>query len=155
MPSLSYSIRLCHLSFFLVALAPSTLGLAVRQEDVAAGAVAIDPLEVSAMPVAGNTAIETSTGSMVQATANAAGVPENSDTLQLAGFPIRPIFDNSTRFQDKKNYTDPDAPIVTSFKNSSNLTTYHIQDEEVFGRYSLSNSFLFRISYTRKMSYHS
>ena len=155
MPCLSYSSRIFQLFSFLVALAPSTLGLAVPQEDVATGAVAVDSLEVPAMPLAGNTAIGISTGNIVQPTAIAAGVPENSDTLQLSAFPIRPLFDNSTRFQDKKNYTDPDAPIVTSFKNSSNLTTYHIQDEEVFGRYYLSNGFLFRVSCTRNMSYHS
>lgn len=134
-PGYSSGLRLSFAIF--VALAPSTLGRAVAQEDVAVG-----PLEASAMPVAGNTVIGTSTGSIVQATAMAVGVPENSDTLQLAAFPTRPLFDNSTRFQDKKNYTDEDAPVVTSFKNSSNLTTYRIEDKEVFGTYFLRHSFL-------------
>lgn len=155
MPYLSYSSRIFQVFSFLVVLAPSTLGLALPQEDVATGTVAVDSLEVSAVPLASNTAIGASTGSMAQPTAIEAGVPENSDTLQLSAFPIRPMFDNSTRFQDKKNYTDPDAPIVTSFKNSSNLTTYQIQDEEIFGRYFLSSIFLFWVSCTRNMSYHS
>ena len=82
-------------------------------------------------------------------TAIAAGVPEDSATLQLAPFSIRPTFDNSTRFQNKKNYIDEDVPIVTRFKNFFEVTTYHIEDKEVFGRSLRSDTSLFRVSCTR------
>lgn len=149
MPILSYPSRHGPLFALLVVLIHVTLGLAVPQGDAGTGPVAVD-LEVSAIPLGGNTspavtstgteAGGTSTGDTVRATAEAAAVPQDSGGLQLAPYPTRPIFDNSTRFQDKKNYTDPDAPIVTSFRNSSNLTTYHIEDTEVLGKSFLERS---------------
>ena len=143
MPNLRYPRRLGPLFALCLILIPATLGRAVPRDDAGTAPVAIDS-EVSAMPL-GNNAVPavtgtetqsagTSTGDTVQVTAEAAAVPEDSASLHLAPYPTRPIFDNSTRFQDKKNYTDPDAPIVTSFRNSSNLTTYYIEDAEVFGK---------------------
>ena len=144
------SPRLDPLLALCLVLIPATLGLAVPQDDARTAPVAVDS-EVSAVPL-GNNAVPavtgtgtqsagTSTGDTVKVTVEAAAVLEDSASLQLAPYPTRPIFDNSTRFQDKKNYTDPDASIVTSFSNSSNLTTYHIEDTEVFGR-SFLNRYL-------------
>ena len=124
----NYASRLIPLCTLFAVLAPPSIGLALPQDDVS---VALSP--VSAKPLGADTSPTITTGSL-QPTAIAATVPENTATLQFAPFPIRPTFDNSSRYQDTKNYTDEDAPIVTSFKNSSDLTTYYIEDTEVFGR---------------------
>ncbi|KAL8792924.1 MAG: hypothetical protein Q9195_004501 [Heterodermia aff. obscurata] len=147
MPDLRYSSRLVRLFALCVVIIPATLGCAVPQDDISE--VSALPLGSSILPVVTGTstranvtstrADRTSTRVIVQATAITAAVPENSAPLQLAPFPARPIFDNSTRFQDKQSYTDPDAPVVISFKNSSDLTSYHIEDKEVFGDLPLSN----------------
>ena len=142
-PDLHYSSHVGPLCALFVVLLPSMLGRAVALKDARTGPVVIAS-EVSALPLGGNSspvvirtgteADETSTGDIERVTAIASTVPEDSATSQLASFPTRPIFDNSTRFHYKKNYTDPDAPIVTSFRNASDLTTYHIEDTEVVGR---------------------
>ena len=136
---LRYPSCLGPLFALFIVFIPATLGLAVAQEDDGTDPFAVDS-EISASTLGGNMspvvtgkgaeAGGDSTADTVQATTIATTVPGDSASLQLAPFPTRPIFDNSTRFQDKKNYTDPDAPIVTSFRNSSNLTTCHIEDTE-------------------------
>lgn len=121
-----------------VVLISFTIGRAVPQDDAGMGAVAVDSSEVSAISLDGNN----SPAVTMQAAAIATSAPESSASLQLASFPLRPVFDNSIRFRDNKNYTDVDAPIVTFFRNSSNLTTYHIEDTEVFNRSLRNDTFL-------------
>ncbi|KAL8652587.1 MAG: hypothetical protein Q9226_004205 [Calogaya cf. arnoldii] len=166
MPSLLYQRRLRPLFALFIVLIPATLGGAVPQDVVETNNVGIDtdlstlPIGDDTLPVSSGTSTqlnansigdtvqgtgtaegnETSTEPIVQGTGTAA-VPENSAPLQLEGFPVRPSFENTTRIEDRKNYTDRDAPIVASFKKSSELTTYHIQDKEIFVFFSTAANF--------------
>ena len=116
---------------------PATLGRAVAQEDDGTDPVAVNS-EISASTLGGNMSpVVTGKGAEAGGDCDRSHCTGRLCPLAACPFPTRPISDNSTRFQDKENYTDPDAPIVTSFRNSSNLTTYHIEDTEVFGRSSL------------------
>ncbi|KAL8999942.1 MAG: hypothetical protein Q9169_001348 [Polycauliona sp. 2 TL-2023] len=161
MPKLHYLCSLRLLFALLIVSIPATLGHAIPQDNVGVDQVGTDT-NLPVLPPADGTEptmpdtntemmepsmgdvmqgtgttdgneTETSTGPMMLGSGNAVA-PDNSAPLQLEGFPVRPSFENTTTFpEDKTNYTDPDAPIVESFKNSSDLTTYHIQDREIFG----------------------
>ncbi|KAL8854180.1 MAG: hypothetical protein Q9221_001103 [Calogaya cf. arnoldii] len=158
MPSLLHQCRHRPLLALLIVLIPATLGGAVPQDVVETNNVGIDtdvsilPMGDDTLPVSSGTSTQldaNSIGDTVQGTGTAEGngtptepivqgtgtaaVPENSAPLQLEGFPVRPSFENTTRIEDRKNYTEPDAPIVASFKSSSDVTTYHIEDKGIFG----------------------